>query len=209
MSVRIDVVHIGCLSRNHYWNEKVPKRTPIATMTLLTDEGRRILVDPGLPAELVPVALDQRTGLAPDAIEAVFLTNRREAHLRGAAALPNATIWMFEREIESWAKTGGIPAWLEDRLRPAPERLTERIHIFPTPGPTEGHCSLLVASPVANILVAGDAVCGKDHFEHGAIWDKSDDKDAALDSLKEIIELADVVVPGHDNIFWARGAGMG
>jgi glyoxylase-like metal-dependent hydrolase (beta-lactamase superfamily II) len=208
MSVRVDILHIGTLSRNPYWNDKVPKRPAVATMSLLTDGDKTVLVDPGLPPELIAAALDQRCGKSPEDIDFVFLTNRRPAHVRGLSALPNAKALMFEREIEQWAGDPEAPRQMLERVRPAPERVTERIHLFPTPGPTRGHCSLLVLSATANIMVAGDAVLTRDHYEHGAVYEKCDDREAAKESLAEVIELADVIIPGHDNIFFAKAGGM-
>lgn len=210
MSLRIDIVHIGSLSRNPYWNEKAAKRPAAATITLITDDERLILVDPGLPPELMVAALDQRTGKTPDDIDLIFVTNRREAHRRGLGAFPGVKAYMFERELDDWAgdRLDPAPRELLERLTPAPERLTDRVHIFPTPGPTIGHCSLLLLGATGNMMITGDAVLTRDHYEHGAIYDRCMDRETAKESLAEIVELADVIVPGHDNFFVARGAGM-
>jgi glyoxylase-like metal-dependent hydrolase (beta-lactamase superfamily II) len=208
MSLRLDIVHIGTLSRNVYWGESTAKRTASATMTVVQDAERLILVDPGLPPELIPAVLDHRLGKTVEDIDMVFLTSRRAAHTRGLAAFPDAKWYMFEPEIEEWAADREAVRGILDRLHPAPERLTDRVHIFPTRGPTAGHCSLLIAAATATLMIAGDAVLTRGHFEHGAVFDRSANIEAAKESLAEIVELADVVVPGHDNIFHARGTGM-
>jgi glyoxylase-like metal-dependent hydrolase (beta-lactamase superfamily II) len=208
MSLRLDVLHIGTLSRNPYWGEKAARRTASATISLVNDDDRLILVDPGLPPELLPAVLDHRLGKTVEDVDVVFLTNRRAAHTRGLAALHDAKWYMFESEIEEWAGEPDAPRSLLDRLHPAPERITERVHIFPTRGPTGGHCCLLIAAATATVLIAGDAVLTREHFEHGQVWDRAADVEAAKESLAEVIEIADVVVPGHDNIFHARGTGM-
>ena len=70
MDVRI--ISIGTLSRNRLWNEFDAVRTPHATTTLVRARGdRAILVDPGLPAAVLGVRLNERTGLRPDQITAV------------------------------------------------------------------------------------------------------------------------------------------
>jgi len=204
MSVRVDVIHIGTLSKNLLWNERSARRPSVATMTLLTDDKVTVLVDPGLPPELIAGALDQRTGRKPDDITMVFLTNRRAAHTRGIAAFPKAKIYMFELEIEALSADPAVPKAALARLEPAPERLTEGIHIFPTPGPTRGHCSLLIPGATSTIFVAGDAVLTRDHYERGMIFEGCENPDSAKESLAEIVEMADLIVPGHDNIFPAR-----
>ncbi len=78
--VRVDVISIGCLSRNLLWGEQESLRTPHATTTLIRAGKRHILVDPGLPAPVIGARLYERTGLKPEQIDTVFLTNYRPAH---------------------------------------------------------------------------------------------------------------------------------
>jgi len=36
------------------------------------------------------------------------------------------------------------------------------------------------------------------------VWDGCVDTEAAMESLKDLLEVADIVVPGHDNIMLVR-----
>ncbi len=69
-SVRVDIVCIGTLSRNRLWNETAAMRTPHATTTLVRTGKRNILIDPGLPGQILAARLTERTGMNPAEIDA-------------------------------------------------------------------------------------------------------------------------------------------
>ena len=50
-------------------------------------------------------------------------------------------------------------------------------------------------------MIAGDAVPTLDHFLAGQVLPDSVDIKAAHESMSEVYEIADVIVPGHDNLF--------
>lgn len=227
MLPRVDIISIGTLSRNRIWNENATMRTPHATTSLVRPRrGPTILVDPGLPAQVLAVRLNERTGLQPDAVNLVFLTNFRAAHRGGLEAFGKATILMHELEIEHARRHAA--SMLEqapeedhdhayyqqeldllDRIRPAEDKLADAVDLFPLFGYTPGTCGLLVSSPTVTTLVAGDAVPTLDHFLAGQVLPDSHDIKAAQEALGEAYEIADVIVPGHDNVFLSpRNSGL-
>ncbi len=103
-SIRLDVISIGTLSRNRLWNETQPSRTPHATTTLIRSGKRTIIVDPGLPPAALGARLFERTGLMPDAIDTVFLTNYRPAHRAGLSLFPKAKRLIQENEQQAAAE---------------------------------------------------------------------------------------------------------
>src|SRR5215207_10519992 len=114
-SVRLDVISIGTLSRNRLWGETEPVRTPHATTTLIRAGKRNILVDPGLPPQALGARLFERTGLRPEQIDTVFLTNFRPAH-RGALALfTEAKVFLHPNEIDA------VSQHLQGMIEQAPE----------------------------------------------------------------------------------------
>jgi glyoxylase-like metal-dependent hydrolase (beta-lactamase superfamily II) len=218
MGVEYDIVSIGTLSRNRLWNETEPRRAAHATTTLIRDGKATILVDPGLPAELLAQRLDERTGLRPEQIEAVFLTNFRPVHRRGLALFSSAMWLMHEpeiaamrahlEEIERRAEAADdVHKLLHEemallsRIQPAREKLTPTVHLFPTPGVTPGAAGLLLAAPTRTVVIAGDAVISRGHYEAARIFEQVSSVEDAQESFKEILEIADEVVPGHDNAF--------
>ena len=211
------IISIGALSVNELWPHQGPARTPHATTTLITTGKRRILVDPGLPAQIITARLAERCGLGPDDITDVFLTSFRPSHRHGLEGFPEARWLISERERE--AVGTNLVARFEDapddevrailqrevallqRCEPAPDKLAEGVDLFPLYGFTPGTCGLLLSHPSRTTLVAGDAVPTVEHLEHGRVLRGGFDLEAAQESLKEAIEIAEVIIPGHDNVF--------
>lgn len=217
-SLRVDIISIGTLSRNRVWGETTPVRTAHATTTLIRSGKQVILVDPGLPAQILAARLNERTGLRPEQVTAVFLTNFRPAHRAGLATFPKARLFIHEAE-QQWthqqltslirqAPDEDIDRRileqeldLLEKAKPAEDRLAKQVDLFPLPGYTPGTCALLVALPMVTILIAGDAVPSQDHFLAGQVLPDSGNIQQAQQSLTEVYEIADLIVPGHDNLF--------
>src|SRR5205085_293631 len=83
------------------WGETLPLRTAHATTTLIRTGTRHILVDPGLPAQALVARLNERSGLRPEQIDTIFLTNFRPGHRAGIAAFPKAKVLMHEIEQQA------------------------------------------------------------------------------------------------------------
>jgi glyoxylase-like metal-dependent hydrolase (beta-lactamase superfamily II) len=215
MAARVDIVSIGAQARNAFWGEQAAVRAEHATTAVIRDGNTTILVDPALPAELLAYRLDERTGLKPAQIDIVFLTTFRPVHRLGLALFEKAE-WLIgaaEREaiLETMraAQLATAPAGAEienelallERTKPAPDKLTPLVSLFPSPGATPGTCGLLV-SALRTIIVAGDAVVSREHYEAGRVFERAWNADVARQSFAEIVEIAEAIVPGHDNIFW-------
>jgi len=217
MDVRI--VSIGTLAANPFWSESSPVRTGHATCTLIRTGDRVILVDPGLPSPALRAKLFERSGLEPEAITHVFLTSFRPDVFRGIELTPRATWWVAQDEREGV----GVPlaqqlrraadegdtdtaqalerdVALLSRCEPAPDELGEGVSLFPLPGVTPGLCGVLIAAPRHTLVIAGDSVPTVEHLEHGRIPDRHADRERALDSLREVVEIADLVIPGRDGL---------
>ncbi|NBC11042.1 MAG: hypothetical protein GVY24_04800 [Planctomycetes bacterium] len=89
---------------------------------------------------------------------------------------------------------------LLQRCHEAPDRLAPQVDLFPVPGFTPGTCGLLLTPPSSTILIAGDAAATCEHFERGQVLQGAYDVAQARQSLGEIIEIADWIIPGHDNL---------
>ena len=213
---RVDVISIGTLSRNLLWKESEPVRTPHATTTLIRTGKRTILVDPGLPGQILAARLYERTGLKADAIDTIFLTNSRPAHRGGLSAFPKAKVLIHEMErervlvelamrmdeadddaerelIQAEAKAFSI-------YKAAPDQLAPQVDLFPLFGYTAGTCGVLVSSPTHTTLLAGDAVASADHLLAGQVLPGCFSLEQAKEALQEVYEIADILIPGHDNI---------
>jgi len=215
MSVEYRVVSIGTLSRHPLWDEAAGLRTPHATTTLIRSGGRVILVDPGLPAPALAARLNERSGLTLEQVTDVFLTNFRPAHRAGLAGLDHAR-WLIS-EAEREAVGGELLRQFQEagddelrdvlrreialmkRCEAAEDSIAPQVDLFPLPGYTPGCCGLLLARARETVLIASDAVATTEHLERGQVLQGAFDYEWAMESFKEAIEIADVIIPGHDN----------
>jgi glyoxylase-like metal-dependent hydrolase (beta-lactamase superfamily II) len=216
--IRFDIISIGTLSRNRLWGESTPVRTPHATTTLIRSGQRNILIDPGLPPTALAARLGERTGLRPDQIDTVFLTNFRPAHRAALPIFTNAKTLIHEPEQQ--ATRQHIERLLEqapeedidrkllqneldllERLTPADDRVADQLDLYPLPGYTPGTCGLVVKLLTTTVLIAGDAVPTQDHFLAGQVLPDAWDIKQAQESLQEVYDIADLIIPGHDNLF--------
>ena len=212
------IISIGTLSVHELWQKQGSPRTAHATTTLLRTDNRIILIDPGLPPQVVAARLAERAGLEPADITDVFLTCFRPAHRRGLAAFGDANWLIFERErelvgnhlIEQFreAPDDETRNMLQEeiailkRFAVAPDKLAEHVDLFPLPGYTPGTCGLLLSHPQSTTLIAGDAIPTLEHIERGRVLRGAFDVNTAQESLMEAVEIADVLVPGHDNVIF-------
>lgn len=158
----VDVISIGALSRNRFWQETSTVRPAHATTTLVRHEGKTILVDPSLPPEILTARLKERTGLGPEQIDMVFLTTFRPVHRRGIGLFEQADWLMYEVELDAMrshlqgvagraqAESSEPDPLVEEeldllaRFKSAPDKLVRGVDIFPTEGVSPGACALLV-----------------------------------------------------------------
>jgi glyoxylase-like metal-dependent hydrolase (beta-lactamase superfamily II) len=223
MDVR--VISIGAMAANPLWGEKAGSgvRGGHSTTTLIRTGKRVILVDPGLPAQVVAARLGERAGISAGDVTHVFLTSFRPETRRGIMAFDKATWWVSEgeregvgiplvRRLQEAAEQGEVELkqMLEldvailKRCEPAPERLGERVDVFPLPGVTPGMCGVLIGGPASGVgmgttLVCGDAIATVEHLEKGMVMNGAADVLGAQESFREAVEIADVLVLGRDN----------
>jgi glyoxylase-like metal-dependent hydrolase (beta-lactamase superfamily II) len=217
-AVRFDIISIGALGRNRLWNESEVVRTAHATTTLIRTGKQNLLVDPGLPAPALGARLFERTGLRPEQIDTVFLTCFLPAHRAGLSLFANSKLRMQELEIRA-ARTqleelldraekndpDRAPIRQElsmlDSIEPADDSLMKQVDLFPLFGYTPGSTGLILAMPTMTVLLAGGAVATQEHFLAGQVLQEAFDLEASKQSLQEIYEIADLVIPGYDNLF--------
>ncbi|MEM1164839.1 MAG: MBL fold metallo-hydrolase [Planctomycetota bacterium] len=215
----VRVISIGALDAHPEWGEGNPVRTAHATTTLVRSGDRIILVDPALPPQILAARLGERAGLEAGAVTDVFLTCFRPDVRRGLEAFDGANWLVSEAERES-VGVSMVQAYqraeeaadteLADQLKrdigllhrctAAPDRLADHIDLFPLPGVTPGLCGLLIAERRRTVLVTGDAVATLEHLEAGRVVRWAADVERARESFAEAVEIADVLVPGRDNV---------
>jgi glyoxylase-like metal-dependent hydrolase (beta-lactamase superfamily II) len=210
------IISIGTLSRNEHWPDPQTARQPHATTTLVRSGDKVILVDPALPEQVIAARLGERAGLRPEDVTDVFLTSFRPAHRGGVSAFEHANRWIGENERERVGRAllarfdqeedNAVRRLLEadinllKQLKAAPDKLAEHVDLFPLPGYSPGQCGLILSEPSRTIVVAGDAIATAEHLDRGQVLKGAFDIEAAQESLLEVVEIADIVIPGHDNV---------
>ena len=197
---RWDIITIGNLSRNRYWGEANDKavRKVLCTCTLISGDGFRLLVDPS-EADVADMAreLDRRTGLKLKDITAAFITHDHADHWPGLAHFPGAR-WMAAPGVaEILNKSGKLTGHVE----PVTGVLFEAIEVLPTPGHTPSHHSLRFDCDGLSVIAAGDAIATRDFFRDRRNFYNATDPQQGVASMNKIAELADLIIPGHDNYF--------
>ena len=213
------IISIGTLAANTLWNEKGNARTGHATCTLIRAGKRVIVVDPGLPAQMIALRLNERSGLHAKDVTHVFLTTFKPDTMRGIMAFEKAQWWIAhdEREAIGVPLVGSLQKAAVDgeddlkkmleqdvavlrRCEPAPDRLGDGVDLFPLPGVTPGCCGLLCTTPRASTLICGDAIPTVEHLERGQVLQSAADVMRARESFGEAVEIADYLVLGRDNL---------
>jgi glyoxylase-like metal-dependent hydrolase (beta-lactamase superfamily II) len=189
LAALIDVATIHLLQVGSIRDEHVT-----GTITLILDGEARLIVDPGMVPDRDSFLERLRGhGLQPDEVTHVLLTHHHPDHTINVALFPNADV------VDAWAIYRD-DLWLDHQgegYQPSPH-----VRLLSTPGHTGQDVTWLVET--------GDGIVACTH----AWWlaDRTPEIDpyatdqAALEeSRRRILELATVVIPGHDRPFQLDG----
>jgi glyoxylase-like metal-dependent hydrolase (beta-lactamase superfamily II) len=164
------------------------------TITLILDGEARLIVDPGMvPGRASFLERLRGHGLQPDDMTHVLLTHHHPDHTINMALFPNADV------VDAWAVYRD-DLWLDHQgegYQPSPH-----VRLLSTPGHT--------AQDVTWLVETGDGIVACTHA-----WWQADrtpeidpyatDQVALEESRRRILELASVVIPGHDRPFQLDG----
>jgi glyoxylase-like metal-dependent hydrolase (beta-lactamase superfamily II) len=213
------VISIGTLAAHPLWDERGAVRTGHATTSLVVTDEAKILVDPGLPAPMLQAHMLERTPVRPDEVTHVFVTTFTADHVRGLSLFEHASWYVHAPEraaareaIEAEEERARdaeaddavrvlerLHTWL-DRFDDADDTLAPHVDLFPLPGVTGGTCGLILSLPSTTTLICGDAVATIEHLRQGKVLPNCVDVEQAQESFREAIEIADILVPGRDNL---------
>jgi len=211
------IVSIGTLASNPLWNESGTPRTGHATTTIVKSGDTFMLIDPSLPAQMLHAKLSERWGIGLDSITHVFLTSFDPDRRRTLNELGHATWFMHEPEIDSalhaisdelYRAEGdtSLSALLEQHrdllstFDVPDDNVIPGVDLFPLPGYTPGSCGLLLPTPKRTVLICGDTVATSEHLAQASVLSNCANIEMAQESFKECVEIADVLVPGRDNV---------
>ncbi len=211
------IVSIGTLPSNRLWNESGAMRTGHATTTVIKSGNATLLVDPSLPPEIMNARLQERWGFDLSEVTHVFLTSFDPDRRRTLDGLGQAIWLMNEPEIQSAAlalsnelqRAEGdreLTLLLEQhrdllsRFEAATDQVLSGVDLFPLPGYTAGSCGLLLPVSSRTILICGDTVATSEHLLQANVLSNCADIEVAQESFKECVEIADILIPGRDNV---------
>ncbi|HEX5578306.1 MAG TPA: MBL fold metallo-hydrolase [Candidatus Limnocylindria bacterium] len=161
-----------------------------SSVSLVEDDGVVIVVDPGLVAKpdgiLRPLA---DLGLGPGDVTHVVLTHHHPDHTINAALFPKAEV------VDAWAHYRG-DQWIDHDGDG--HRLSPHVRLILTPGHTAEDLTML-AETDDGVVACTHAWWRTDRTP--AVDPGADDQAALEASRQRILELADLVVPGHGEPF--------
>jgi len=169
-----------------------------STVTLIQENDKNIIVDPGMDRKKLLEAL-KKEGLSPKDINVVLLTHMHLDHILLAGIFENAEVY-DSSEIYSFNGT------IEPSYQEIPY---SKIEFISTPGHDEFHTSFSVDTDEGKVVIASDLFWWKDNQEQKtdreSLLNLEDpyvkDKDALMESRKKVLEIADIIIPGHGKMF--------
>lgn len=160
-----------------------------SSCTLIRDGDRNIVVDPGMaPSALSILDPLAALGVLPEGVTDVVLGHHHPDHTMHAGHFPNAAVH------DHWAIYRGTN-W-EDSDADGRE-LTPSVILARTPGHTDEDIATLVGTP------EGLVVCTHCWFTSESAVEDEDPENAEQlrESRRRILEVADLIVPGHGPAF--------
>ena len=165
-----------------------------STVTLVTSNNKKIIVDPGCNREKLLDALKKRDINTED-IDFVLNTHNHTDHTLLSGIFRNAKIITTDEIYNGDYQTehnDNIPG--------------TNLEIIQVPGHTPEHCALVVKKDDLVYIIAGDVFWWMDNETQSIDVEKQDpahsgDVKELIASRKKILEMADWVIPGHGKMF--------
>ena len=158
-----------------------------ATITLVRDKNIVMVVDPGvLEDQSILINKLKKEDLSIDDINIVCITHSHIDHYRNIGMFPKA------KTLEYWG------LWDKNTVEDWEEQFTDDIKIIKTPGHSHDNITLLIKTNEGIIAVCGD-LFWKENFPENDPY--ASDNEKLKESRKNILELADWIIPGHGKMF--------
>jgi len=221
----ITLIQPGSLSIEYgeYYDRKIAiarKKLGVAgesSIVLIESQGHAVLIDTGFRNERniskenlesnkrhVEAAFSAYKYSTSD-VEEIFVTHWHHDHVGNAPLFPSAVLRYgappnisLQAIMEEYSITNTAR-----QLDPADEWVPG-VSVFSTPGHNEHHHSVLVHYEDLTIVIAGDCIVSQSYYDNDAVWKYNGDfysEKMAIQSMKKIIQTADLIIPGHGHPF--------
>ncbi|UCF07294.1 MAG: MBL fold metallo-hydrolase [Thermoplasmata archaeon] len=167
-----------------------------STVTLVRAGEHNIMVDTGLPREGKQILQGLSVlGLSESDIDIVINTHLHGDHMGNNGLFKRAYFIAHEKEFP--------PRIAKVKVIRGEYEVCENVKIIETPGHSLGSISVVVWAPEQSrtFVMAGDALPIRDNYIKWVPPGINFDPQIALQSMRRIVDIADVVVPGHDDMF--------
>ncbi|MFH1720633.1 MAG: MBL fold metallo-hydrolase [Patescibacteria group bacterium] len=168
---------------------------PLTSSSILIRTGKHnILVDTGAFYHRQKL-LDglSEEGLRPEDIHCILNTHYHLDHTTNNFLFPNAYVGVGPNMLSHKTGEGHIYSASRKKNPYFPEEIED----LPTPGHSEPHHSYVYREDGVTYIMAGDAVSAH-RFREGVL--QAPDPKAFKESALKIFEIADVIIPGHNEV---------
>ncbi|MCW7076671.1 MAG: MBL fold metallo-hydrolase [Candidatus Syntrophoarchaeum sp.] len=167
-----------------------------SSAVVLIDDESVLLIDTGLSEDWDQIRQGiDACGFKVDDIDFIINTHLHADHV-GCNDRFDVRKYAHPKEIERGEFTDGV--------FPYTNPITDKIEIIETPGHTWGHISVVYRSSEKTVVIAGDAIPTRNNYYERVIPRIHVDADIAMESFLKVEELADIIIPGHDDLIEVR-----
>lgn len=180
--IKLDVLAVGSLVRD---GKRILEAH--SSSTLVRNGERNIVVDTSSEERKDSILYSlQQLGILPEEIDTVVITHLHDDHTGNIGLFPRARLMAHEHESPPFDWT----------ILKGGEELIPGVKVMHTPGHSPGSISVFVEAD-RRYAIAGDALPTEDNYVKNVPPGIHYDRDVALQSIKRIVDYAQVVVPGH------------
>nr|XP_054770638.1 metallo-beta-lactamase domain-containing protein 1-like [Lytechinus pictus]XP_054770639.1 metallo-beta-lactamase domain-containing protein 1-like [Lytechinus pictus] len=170
------------------------------SITLVETEAHKVLVDTGGPWDK-PYLIDafKELGLGLEEVDYVIGTHGHSDHIGNLNLFPGAT------HIVGWDVCKRDLYTSHSFSDGKPYLINSELVVMPTPGHTHHDVSLVVHDGEKKIVIAGDLFESENDIDDPSLWrDCSEDPKTQEINRRKIIDMADIIVPGHGPAFQVK-----
>ncbi|NVM55732.1 MAG: MBL fold metallo-hydrolase [Candidatus Helarchaeota archaeon] len=164
-----------------------------STVTLVQSDENNILIDTSSKKDrdLLLQGLGEQ-GLTPNDIDIILITHQHRDHIGNYELFTSARIYTHSLCTR-------IPESV--KIQSFPFSLTQNIEFIETPGHSWDAITVIVKMDKTTYAITGDAIPIKSNYDNWIPPIVHVDAKRALESMKKIVQIADIIIPGHDAPF--------